>query len=117
MLDNFRSLRKIFWAQHPPLLLPCHSEERSDEESAFPFLVERIRKRAKQMLHFVQHDTTANSDCPKGFGFPLRPLRLCGRYSDFRLRLCRAVISCLSVVNNLGTIERSLFSHTWLRRS
>ena len=42
--------------------LVCHSEERSDEESAFDFsvLIERIGKSAKQMLHFVQHDTRAN---------------------------------------------------------
>jgi hypothetical protein len=47
--------------------LLCHSEECSDEESAFDFsvLLERIGESAKQMLHFVQHDTTANSDRPK----------------------------------------------------
>jgi hypothetical protein len=51
--------------------LVCHSEECSDEESAFdfPFLVQRIGKSAKQMLHFIQHDTTANSNVPKDSGF------------------------------------------------
>jgi hypothetical protein len=64
--------------------LACHSEERRDEESAFDFsvLIERMRKSAKQMLHFIQHDKTANCERPEGFGFPLQPLRLCGKYSD-----------------------------------
>jgi len=56
---------------HPTktLLSVCHSEECSDEESAFDFcvLVERIGKSAKQMLHFVQHDTTENLDRPEEF--------------------------------------------------
>jgi hypothetical protein len=60
----------------------CHSEEPfghaqdklRDEESAFDFsiLIERSGKSAKQMLHFVQHDTTANCDRPEGFVFLLR---------------------------------------------
>jgi hypothetical protein len=41
-----------------------------------------MRKSAKQMLHFIQHDKTANCERPEGFGFPLQPLRLCGKYSD-----------------------------------
>jgi hypothetical protein len=58
------------------LTLVCHSEERSDEESVLTFRPGRgSGKSTKQMLHFVQHDTTANFDSPKGFGFPLRPLR------------------------------------------
>jgi hypothetical protein len=34
-----------------------------------------IGKSAKQMLHFIQHDTTANCERSEGFGFPWRPLR------------------------------------------
>jgi hypothetical protein len=51
------------------LLSVCHSEEYSDEESAFDscVLVERIEKSAKQMFHFVQHDTTENLDRPEEF--------------------------------------------------
>jgi hypothetical protein len=33
-------------------------------------LLKEFRKSAKQMLHFVQHDTTANSEHLEGFGFP-----------------------------------------------
>jgi hypothetical protein len=42
-----------------------HAQDKlHDEESAFDFprLDERIRKSAKQMLHFVQHDTSENSE-------------------------------------------------------
>jgi hypothetical protein len=51
--------------------LVCHSEECSDEESAltFLFLVKRIGKSAKQMLHFIQHDTTANCERSERYGF------------------------------------------------
>jgi hypothetical protein len=62
----------------------CHSEECSDEESAFDLsvLVERIDQKRKQMLHgvypelcrSVQHDRTANSDRPEEFVFPWRPV-------------------------------------------
>jgi len=42
-------------AQRAPrgFTLACHSEELSDEDSAFNFPFERIGKSAKQMLHFV----------------------------------------------------------------
>jgi hypothetical protein len=55
----------------PGFILVCHSEELSDEESAFdfPFLVQRIGKSTKQMLHFIQHDTAANCERSEGFGF------------------------------------------------
>jgi hypothetical protein len=42
----------------PGFTLVCHSEEPCDEESAFDFLIEKRLEKAKQMLHFVQHDTT-----------------------------------------------------------
>jgi hypothetical protein len=35
----------------------------------FLFLIQRIGKGAKQMLHFVQHDTTATPNGPKDSGF------------------------------------------------
>jgi hypothetical protein len=87
MVESFRGLRKCSGAdplletlmtQHQGFTLVCHSEECSDEESAFdfPFLVQRIGKSAKQMLHFIQHDTILA---------PFAPLR----ESHFWLRLCR----------------------------
>ena len=71
---KFPPLGSLRAALVAPVLHPsfvCHSEERSDEESAFgfPILVERVEKKAKQMLHFVQHDTTANSEHREGFRF------------------------------------------------
>jgi hypothetical protein len=36
----------------PGFTLVCHSEEPSDEESAFHFLIEGTGESAKQMLHF-----------------------------------------------------------------
>jgi hypothetical protein len=39
----------------------CHSEERSDEESAL--LNERITSGTKQMLHYVQHDSFLGGLC------------------------------------------------------
>jgi hypothetical protein len=75
----------------------CHSEERRDEESAFDFsvLIERMRKSAKQMLHFIQHDKTANCERPEGFGFPLR---LCG---NIPILLVAALPRCVLCVNFL----------------
>jgi len=35
----------------------CHCEERGDEQSAL--LPKQIARRAKQMLHFIQHGTKA----------------------------------------------------------
>jgi hypothetical protein len=79
IVEGFRGSRKFsaagFFARgaccralHPSFV--CHSEERSDEESAlaFPSWSKELRKSAKQMLHFVQHDTTANSEYREGFG-------------------------------------------------
>ena len=56
-------------APYKNLTVMCHSEEYSDEESAFDFsvLVERIGKKPKQMLQFVPHDTTVRSDRLEGF--------------------------------------------------
>jgi hypothetical protein len=77
----------------------CHSEEYSDEESAFDFsvLVERIGKKPKQMLHFVQHDRTANSERPEGFvslgGLSTRSghaLRFCASHTPIWLPLSGA---------------------------
>jgi hypothetical protein len=34
----------------------------------FLFLVKRIGKNAKQMLHFIQHDTTANCERSERYG-------------------------------------------------
>jgi hypothetical protein len=49
----------------------------------FLFLVQRIGKSAKQMLHFIQHDTTANCERCEGFGFSWRPRGLRARNPTF----------------------------------
>jgi hypothetical protein len=80
---KFSQLAQISWRwfpsrnayNSPGFTLVCHSEKRSDEESGcdFPFLIERIGKSAKQMLHFVQHDTTANAERSQRIRFSLAP--------------------------------------------
>jgi hypothetical protein len=136
MLESFRSLRKFFWLKDPGFrcahpgyeltgaqsapyenfTLVCHSEERSDEESAFDFsvLVERIGKSAKQMLHFVQHDTTANSErledsfCLAAFALLRRSFILSaaeGLRTDFCAR--QSVLGCGSAALGLRGENRS----------
>jgi hypothetical protein len=65
-ITSWHQLTGVPSAPYENFTLACHSEECSDEESVFDFSV-LVEKNAKQMLHFVQHDTTANSDRPEGF--------------------------------------------------
>jgi hypothetical protein len=95
-LRNIRATN--WWAERTPTkpLLSWVILRSSDEESAFDFsvLIERIGKIAKQMLHFVQHDTTENSERLEGFLFlgglcafaPVTPICL-------RLRQARSFVA------------------------
>ena len=60
------SLRAALVAQHSILVLCVILRSAATKNL---LLVKEFRKSAKQMLHFVQHDTTANSEHLGGFGF------------------------------------------------
>ena len=64
----------------PGFALVCHSEELSDEESAFSSRSRELGRAQSRCFTFVQHDTKANSD-PKDF-FPA-DLSIATRYLKF----------------------------------
>jgi hypothetical protein len=65
------SLRAALVAEHSILVLSVilRSAVTKNLLLAFPSWSTELKKSAKQMLHFVQHDTTANSENREGFEF------------------------------------------------
>ena len=65
------SLRGHLLPQHSILVLCVILRSAATKNLLLAFLSwsKEFRKSAKQMLHFVQHDTTANSEHLEGFGF------------------------------------------------